>query len=72
MATRSPANILGYWRRPEATSAAILAHVRTQWADFKVPRRVEFVAELPRTPSGKIQKHIRREPFWWGCSRRVN
>ncbi|HEX5054258.1 MAG TPA: long-chain-fatty-acid--CoA ligase [Planctomycetota bacterium] len=55
-----------------ASEGEILAHVRTQLADFKVPRRVEFTRALPRTPSGKIQKHILREPYWQGRSRRVN
>ena len=60
--------------RAEADTAQseILAHVRGRLADFKVPRRIEFVESLPRTPSGKIQKHILREPYWRGRSRRVN
>lgn len=31
-------------------------------AAFKVPRYIEFCAELPKTPSSKIQKHLLREP----------
>ncbi len=31
-------------------------HVRKQIAPFKYPREVEFVAELPRTPTGKIRR----------------
>ena len=49
----------------------LLAHVRGQLADFKVPRRIEFVDALPRTPSGKIQKHRLRAPYWQGRSRNV-
>jgi acyl-CoA synthetase (AMP-forming)/AMP-acid ligase II len=29
-------------------------------ATFKVPRYVEFLAELPKTPSSKVQKHLLR------------
>ena len=29
-------------------------------AAFKVPRYVEFYAELPKTPSSKVQKHLLR------------
>jgi carnitine-CoA ligase len=29
---------------------------------FKVPRYIEFVDELPRTPTGKIQKAVLRDP----------
>lgn len=60
--------------RPGATVAAgeLMAFARKQLADFKVPRSVDFAASLPRTPSGKLQKHVLREPFWAGRSRRVN
>jgi len=36
---------------------ALLAHVRARLADFKVPRYVEYVAELPMTPSERVAKH---------------
>jgi acyl-CoA synthetase (AMP-forming)/AMP-acid ligase II len=55
-----------------ATAGEILALARQQLADFKVPRSIDFVASLPRTPSGKLQKHILREPWWQGRTRRVN
>ena len=44
--------------KPEAagTSAAeIIEWMRTKMAAYKVPRKVEFIDALPRTPSGKIQ-----------------
>jgi len=34
----------------------IVEHARRFLAAFKVPRYVEYVAELPRTPSGKVRK----------------
>ena len=34
---------------------------REQLASFKVPRRFVRVEALPRTPLGKIQKHLLRE-----------
>ena len=33
------------------------AHVRTHLADYKRPRWFEFVSELPKTPTGKIQRN---------------
>lgn len=30
-------------------------------APFKIPRYVEFVADYPKTSSGKIQKHILKQ-----------
>ncbi|MCY0992880.1 benzoate-CoA ligase family protein [Nannocystis sp. ILAH1] len=40
----------------EALAAEILAHARANIAAFKAPRRVEFVATLPRTETGKIKR----------------
>ncbi|WP_308283480.1 FadD3 family acyl-CoA ligase [Pseudonocardia nigra] len=44
--------------RPGAapTEEDLVAHCRATMANFKVPRRVSIMDELPRTPSGKIQK----------------
>jgi HIP---CoA ligase len=39
----------------------VLAYCRERLANFKVPRQVEFRAELPRNPSGKPLKRLLRE-----------
>jgi len=39
----------------------VLAHCRGQIASFKIPRHVLFVAEMPMTASGKVQKHRLRD-----------
>jgi acetyl-CoA synthetase len=44
-----------------ALEAAIQAHVRARLAPYQVPREVEFVAELPLTTTGKIQRRVLRE-----------
>jgi acyl-CoA synthetase (AMP-forming)/AMP-acid ligase II len=31
-------------------------------AKFKLPERLEFVDDLPRTATGKVRKHALREP----------
>ncbi len=44
--------------KPEATGTSaesIIEWMRTRMAAYKVPRRIEFIDALPRTPSGKIQ-----------------
>jgi len=38
---------------------------------FKAPRSVDFVDELPRLPSGKIQRRLVREPYWAGRDRQI-
>lgn len=43
--------------------AALIAWCRERMANFKVPRRVAFVSELPRNASGKVLKFLLRERF---------
>jgi fatty-acyl-CoA synthase len=41
--------------------ATLEAHCRKRLAKFKVPKRYEIIPNLPRTPSGKVQKHLLRD-----------
>ena len=54
-----------------ASEAELIEHARKALASYKRPRSVDFVAELPRNPSGKVLKKDLREPFWRGHTRRV-
>jgi acyl-coenzyme A synthetase/AMP-(fatty) acid ligase len=36
-------------------------HVKAETAPYKYPRIVDFAVELPRTPSGKVQRARLRE-----------
>ncbi len=45
------------------TADELTRFVRERIAGFKTPRHVIFVQELPKTPSGKIQKHLVRPLF---------
>lgn len=56
----------------EASAAELIAHCRTRIADYKLPRSVDFVAELPKNASGKMARKIVRERYWQGVDRRVN
>jgi fatty-acyl-CoA synthase len=42
---------------------AVIAHCKAQLAGYKVPRQVRFLGALPRTPSGKVEKHKLRASF---------
>ena len=44
-----------------ATARALQDHVKREIAPYKYPRRVEFVASLPRTSTGKLQRFRLRE-----------
>ncbi|GHF58047.1 3-[(3aS,4S,7aS)-7a-methyl-1,5-dioxo-octahydro-1H-inden-4-yl]propanoyl:CoA ligase [Streptomyces mashuensis] len=49
-------------RGPGRLSAGeLIAWARREMANYKVPRTVEFVAELPRNASGKVVKRLLRE-----------
>ena len=56
----------------DASGEEIIEFCRDNLAHFKAPRRVEFVAELPRTATGKLKKFELREPYWAESGRRVN
>jgi acyl-CoA synthetase (AMP-forming)/AMP-acid ligase II len=49
--------------KPDATATAeeLIAHCRAQLASFKLPKRVVFLDELPKNPSGKILKRELRQ-----------
>jgi len=43
-------------------AAELIAYCRSRLAAFKCPRSVEFVATLPRTPTGKLlRRQLRAE-----------
>ncbi len=54
------------------TQEDLIAHCRSRLAGYKCPKRIEFVTELPRTATGKLQKFKLREPFWSGHERQVH
>jgi fatty-acyl-CoA synthase len=54
-----------------ATADEIIEHVRGRLARFKAPDSVDFVAELPKTSTGKIQKFQLREQEWQGRESRI-
>jgi benzoate-CoA ligase family protein len=50
--------VLKSGRQPSAALAdEIKAHVKTRLAVYKYPRWIEFVSELPKTATGKIQRY---------------
>ncbi|XVX21633.1 acyl--CoA ligase family protein [Actinomycetota bacterium] len=55
----------------EITEAELIAHVRETIAHYKAPRNVEFVEDLPKTSTGKIQKFQLRNLEWAGHETRI-
>jgi long-chain acyl-CoA synthetase len=57
--------------RPGAAVDAddLVVFARERLAGYKLPRSIEFVGELPRTPSGKVLKRELRERYGGGGAR---
>jgi long-chain acyl-CoA synthetase len=53
------------------TEQSVRTFLRGLMASYKVPKRVEFHAVLPREDSGKIFKRKLRDPFWAGLERKI-
>ena len=54
------------------TEAEIIELCRDRLGSYKKPSRVEFITEpLPRTPVGKLDRKVLREPHWAGVDRRI-
>jgi malonyl-CoA/methylmalonyl-CoA synthetase len=45
------------------SESEIIAALKRKLANFKVPKRVHFVDELPRNAMGKVQKNLLRDKF---------
>ena len=52
--------------KPDArlTEEDVVTHCTRHLAEFKRPRVVKFVTDFPKTPIGKIQKNLLKEPYW--------
>ncbi|MBL8382839.1 MAG: AMP-binding protein [Burkholderiales bacterium] len=48
------------------TEAAVVAQCEAKLARLKRPRLIRFVDAFPKTPIGKIQKNLLKEPYWQG------
>jgi HIP---CoA ligase len=47
-------------RVPELSTEHVLAHCRRELANYKVPKTVEFLDELPKNSTGKVLKRLLR------------
>ena len=49
----------------------LLAYSREHLAGYKVPRSIDFEAELPRLPTGKLYKRLLRDRYWGKTDSRI-
>jgi long-chain acyl-CoA synthetase len=47
-----------------ALTEELMAWLRERLANFKCPRSIDYVEELPRSAAGKIQRRLVRAPYW--------
>ena len=55
----------------DISEAEVIAACKERLGGVKAPKSVDFMADLPRTPVGKVDKKKLREPYWAGRRRRV-
>ncbi len=63
--------IVGRSDAGEVSEREIIDFCRERLSHFKCPTSVDFVRELPRTATGKLQKFRLREGYWKGKSRMI-
>ena len=45
-------------------AAELMAYARAQVAHYKCPKSIDFEAELPRLPTGKLYKRLLKDKYW--------
>ncbi|MGA1351553.1 MAG: AMP-binding enzyme, partial [Ilumatobacteraceae bacterium] len=59
---------------PEEAAALgkeLIAYCRQHLADVKCPRSVDFRADLPRHPTGKLYKRLLKDEYWANAGRSI-
>ncbi|TRZ74171.1 MAG: acyl-CoA synthetase [Actinobacteria bacterium] len=49
----------------------LIAHCRASLASFKCPKSIDFRAELPRHPTGKLYKRLLKDEYWAAAGRSI-
>jgi long-chain acyl-CoA synthetase len=52
-------------------AAELIAYCRQQLSHIKCPRSVDFEAELPRHPTGKLYKRLLKDRYWAGHASKI-
>ena len=55
----------------DAVREEIFEFLRPRLAKMKTPRTIDFIAEMPRDPNGKLYKRRLRDPYWAGRDRQI-
>jgi long-chain acyl-CoA synthetase len=55
----------------QALAAELIRFCRSELADVKCPRSIDFRPELPRHPTGKLYKRILKDEYWSQAGRSI-
>ncbi|MEY4174539.1 MAG: hypothetical protein RI900_1704 [Actinomycetota bacterium] len=55
----------------DALARELIAYCRSQLADVKCPRSIDFREELPRHPTGKLYKRLLKDEYWKAAGRNI-
>ena len=55
----------------KALERELIAFCRSQLADLKCPRSIDFRPELPRHPTGKLYKRVLKDEYWKAAGRSI-
>ena len=77
-AALNEANLQGYLLQPaegaepsQELTRELQDFLAGRLAKYKLPRTIDYVAELPRDPNGKLYKRRLRDPYWAGRERAI-
>ncbi|MDO8389262.1 MAG: AMP-binding protein [Actinomycetota bacterium] len=66
-----PATMPGSPDEAAALARELIAFCRSQLADVKCPRSIDFRPELPRHPTGKLYKRLLKDEYWSAAGRAI-
>jgi acyl-CoA synthetase (AMP-forming)/AMP-acid ligase II len=55
-----------------ATQEEIIEFCKANLASYKKPKSIDFMANLPKSPEGKVLRRTLREPYWKGYEKRIH
>jgi acyl-CoA synthetase (AMP-forming)/AMP-acid ligase II len=55
----------------KALERELIAFCRSQLADLKCPRSIDFRPDLPRHPTGKLYKRLLKDEYWKAAGRSI-
>ena len=56
----------------QLTEGEVIANCKEKLGGVKAPKSVEFRSEIPKTPAGKIDRKLLRQPYWLAAGREVH